>query len=77
MRRRAPDVLLDQPGHRRLPIADDEVVDRATDITTVAGREATLVTDDVGQAYRARLAGMEMSIVVTRSTTWTCRGGSG
>ena len=57
------DVLLDEPGHRRLPIADDEIVDRATDIATVAGREVTLVTDDVGQAYRARLAGLNVSMV--------------
>ena len=58
------DVLLDEPGHRRLPIADDEIVDRATDIAAVAGREVTLVTDDVGQAYRARLAGLSVSMVV-------------
>jgi len=58
------DVLLDEPGHRRLPIADDEIVDRASDIAAVAGREVTLVTDDVGQAYRARLAGLTVSMVV-------------
>lgn len=58
------DVLLDEHGHRRLPIADDEIVDRATNIAVVAGRDVTLVTDDVGQAYRARLAGLSVSMVV-------------
>jgi len=46
------DVLLDEPGHRRLPIADDEIVDRAVAIATVAGREGRLVTDDVGRRKR-------------------------
>ncbi|KAB2811016.1 hypothetical protein F9L07_03525 [Pimelobacter simplex] len=57
-------VMLDEPGHRRLPIADDEIVDRATEIATVAGRDVTLVTDDVGQAYRARLAGLSVRMLV-------------
>lgn len=53
------DVLLDEPGHVRLPIADDEIVDRAASIASVSGRQVTVVTNDVGQAYRSRLAGLE------------------
>jgi hypothetical protein len=52
------DVLLDDPGHRRLPIADDEIVDRATLIAAEAGRTVIFITNDVAQAYRARLAGL-------------------
>ena len=37
-------VLLDEPGHRRLLIADDGIVDRAPDIASAAGRRVTLVT---------------------------------
>lgn len=57
------DILLDEPGHRRLPIADDEIVDRASHIASASGREVTLITDDVSQAYRARLAGLSVSMV--------------
>lgn len=57
------EVLLDEPGHRRLPIEDDEIVDRASEIASLSGREVTLVTNDVGQAHRARLAGLTVSMV--------------
>jgi predicted ribonuclease YlaK len=57
------DVLLDDVGHIRLPIADDEIVDRAATVASTSGRKVTLVTNDVGQAYRARLAGLEVRAV--------------
>lgn len=57
------DVLLYGPGDVRLPIADDEIVDRAAAIATLAGRDVMLVTNDISQAYRARLAGLDVSIV--------------
>ncbi|MFB9312001.1 PIN domain-containing protein [Nocardioides plantarum] len=57
------DVLLDAPGHVRLPIADDEIVDRAAAIATLSGRDVVLVTNDVSQAYRGRLAGLDVSTV--------------
>lgn len=57
------DILLDEPGHIRLAIADDEIVDRAAAIASLSGRDVTLVTNDVSQAYRARLAGLDVSTV--------------
>lgn len=57
------DVLLDEEGHRRLPIADDEIVDRASFIASISGSEVMLVTNDVGQAHRARLRGLLVSMV--------------
>lgn len=57
------DVLFDEPGHVRLPIADDEIVDRAAAVASLAGRDVTLVTNDVSQAYRAYVAGLDVSTV--------------
>lgn len=52
------ELLLDPPGHRRLPIADDEIVDRALAAQTRSGRTVTMLTYDTGQALRARTAGL-------------------
>lgn len=52
------ELLLDPPGHVRLPINDDEIVDRAVAVQTLAGREVTLVTYDTGMSTRARSAGL-------------------
>lgn len=58
------DVLLDDPGHTRLPIADEEIVDRAAALASVSGRDVLLVTNDTSQGYRAQLAGLDFSMVV-------------
>lgn len=50
------ELLFDPPGHRRLPINDDELVDRALAVQSLAGR----VTFDTGQASRARAAGLQV-----------------
>ncbi|MFE9867971.1 PIN domain-containing protein [Streptomyces sp. NPDC005506] len=51
------EVLFDQPGHVRLPHADDEIIDRAQGAHVLAGRHGvTLLTYDTGQATRARTA---------------------
>lgn len=52
------EVVLDPSGHIRLPINDDEIVDRAAAIQALAGRPVTLLTYDTGQAMRARAAGL-------------------
>jgi rRNA-processing protein FCF1 len=52
------EVLLDPPGHRRLPINDDEIVDRAVAAQPLTGQTITLVTYDTGLAMRARSAGL-------------------
>lgn len=53
------ELLFDPPGHQRLPIADDEIVDRALTIEPLASRRVTLLTYDTGQSMRARAAGLQ------------------
>jgi predicted ribonuclease YlaK len=53
------ELLPDPPGHVRLPITDDEIIDRVASAQALAGRQVTLVTYDTGQALRAHLAGLD------------------
>lgn len=53
------ELLPDPPGHVRLPITDDEIIDRVAHARVLAGRQVTVITYDTGQALRARLAGLE------------------
>lgn len=57
------EVVLDQPGHVRLPIADDEIIDRAVAIQALAAREVRLLTCDTGQHTRGRAAGLNVTKV--------------
>jgi rRNA-processing protein FCF1 len=50
------ELLLDQPGHVRASIADDEIIGRALAIKPIADREITVITYDTGQSMRARAA---------------------
>jgi PIN domain len=52
------EILFDPPGHTRLPVHDDEIIDRALAAQVMAGRDLTLVTFDTGQSMRARAAGL-------------------
>lgn len=52
------EIVSDPPGHRRLPEADDEIVDRALDIQLRAGTGVTMVTYDLGMYWRATRAGL-------------------
>lgn len=54
------DLLFDPPGHVRLPISDDEIIDRALAAQGLAGTPVTLLTFDTGQAMRAREAGLRV-----------------
>jgi PIN domain-containing protein len=54
------EVLLDPPGHVRLPINDDEIVDRTLTLEGLAGRQVRLVTHDTGMAVRGRAAGLKV-----------------
>jgi hypothetical protein len=54
------EILLDPPGHIRLPINDDEIVDRAVAVKTTSGRDVTLLTYDTGHATRGRVAGLDV-----------------
>jgi hypothetical protein len=54
------EMIFDPPGHVRLPINDDEIIDRALAIEPLADRKVTLLTYDTGQSTRARNAGLQM-----------------
>jgi hypothetical protein len=54
------EVVFDPPGHTRLPIADDEIIDRAVAIQKLAGRTVWMITYDTGQSTRARAAGLNV-----------------
>ncbi|MEV8092506.1 PIN domain-containing protein [Streptomyces nigra] len=62
----AMEIVLDQPGHVRLPIADDEIIDRAVTIQALAGREVRLLTCDTGQHTRGCTAGLKVTKVETK-----------
>jgi hypothetical protein len=61
------EMIFDPPGHVRLPIDDDEIIDRALAIQALAGREVTLLTYDTGQSTRARIAGLKAIKLVKSS----------
>lgn len=52
------EIVLDPPGHIRLPIVDDEIIDRAVAVQDMAARPVTLLTYDTGQATRAANANL-------------------
>jgi hypothetical protein len=52
------EMVLDPPKHTRLPINDDEIIDRALAVQAIAGLSVTLLTYDTGQSTRARAAGL-------------------
>jgi predicted ribonuclease YlaK len=51
------ELVLDPPGHVRLPINDDELVDRTVAFQALAAQKITMLTYDTGQSTRARAAG--------------------
>lgn len=58
------EVWPDPPGHVRLAINDDEIVDRAATVQQLAGRSVAFVTYDTGQAMRARGAGLKVQRMI-------------
>lgn len=54
------EIVLDPPGHVRLPIDDDEIIDRALAIKPLTPSPITLLTYDTGQATRAWAAGLNV-----------------
>jgi len=55
------EIVPDPSGHARLPINDDEIIDCALAIQSLAGRKITLLTYDTGQNHRARDAGLQVT----------------
>lgn len=60
------EIVLDPPGHVRLPITDDEIIDRAVAIQSLAARRVRLLTCDTGQHTRGRAAGLEVTKIPTK-----------
>ncbi|GGW72151.1 hypothetical protein [Streptomyces xantholiticus] len=60
------EMVLDPPGHVRLPLADDEIVDRAVAIQGLAARDVRLLTCDTSQHTRGRAAGLKVTKVPTK-----------
>jgi hypothetical protein len=58
------ELVFDPPGHVRLPINDDEIIDRVLAIQPLAGRDVTLLTYDTGQSTRARAAGLSVKKLI-------------
>ena len=54
------EIVFDPPGHVRLTISDDEIIDRILAVEPLAGRQVTLLTYDTGQATRGRAAGLQV-----------------
>jgi hypothetical protein len=52
------EIVFDPPGHSRLPISDDEIIDRTVAVQALAGRPVRVLTYDTGQSTRARRAGL-------------------
>jgi hypothetical protein len=52
------ELLFDPPGHVRLPVEDDEIIDRALSVESLADRPVTVLTYDTGQSMSARNAGL-------------------
>ncbi|USQ85746.1 PIN domain-containing protein [Streptomyces phaeoluteigriseus] len=57
------EIVLDPPGHVRLPLADDEIVNRAVAIQSLAGRPVRLLTCDTSQHTRGKAAGLQVTKV--------------
>lgn len=55
------DILFDPRQHERLPIPDDEIIDRTLAAQGLAGREVTLLTFDTSQTARARHVGLTVN----------------
>lgn len=52
------EILFDPPGHVRLPINDDELIDRVLAVQPLTGEQVTLFTCDTNQSMRARHTGL-------------------
>jgi len=68
------ELVFDPPGHARLPINADEIIDRILAIQPLAGREVTLLTHDTGQPTRAQA--LRPEVWAGRRTGSGTRGGN-
>jgi hypothetical protein len=54
------ELLVEELGHTRMARADDEIIDRAADLSAIVGKPVSLVTYDTGARIRGRLAGLHV-----------------
>ncbi|QXJ25815.1 hypothetical protein AGRA3207_007370 [Actinomadura graeca] len=54
------EILMDRPGHVRLPIEDAEIVDQAFAVQGLAAHPVTVATYDTGQTMEARSRGLQV-----------------
>lgn len=60
------EIVLDPPGHVRLPLPDDEIVDRAVVLQSLGGRDVRLLTCDTSQHTRGCAAGLKVTKIATK-----------
>lgn len=63
------EIVMDAPGHVRQPNADDEIIERAATVQSVASREVRLLTCGTGQTTRGRIAGLKVTKLPSRAGT--------
>lgn len=56
-------LLIDPKRHERLPIMDDEIIDRAVALRDLLGRSTVFVTYDTAAAFRASAAGLKVQLL--------------
>src|ERR1035441_1385373 len=57
------EVLLDDPWHTRMPVADVEIVDRASYLHEITGRDVGFVAADLAILFRARELGLRTCLI--------------
>jgi rRNA-processing protein FCF1 len=67
------EVVLDPDRHVRMPLADDEIIDRAVTVQRIAGRSVHVMTSDTGMLFRARAAGLSAHKLETVSRASSVR----
>lgn len=62
-------LLVDPLNHMRLPDADSEIIDRLVALKRLTGRQISVVTDDGGMEFLARVNGLNAVAYGARSST--------
>jgi hypothetical protein len=58
------EILADPRGrHQRLPVADDEIVERLVALRDLTNKPVTIVTFDAGMSFRTRQAGLRSQLL--------------
>jgi len=60
------EVLVDHPRHKRLPLEDDEVLDRALLVKMLSRGQVAVMSGDWGQLWRAKALGLDAIALPSR-----------